>query len=165
MLTIFETEDFTVKAPDKPHHSRANGGHIIMAPKHSAAHLYELEPGVAKDMTILSMLVSEAATKVLRGQGIDIVRVNYQDNGNWAYKKAKPTPYVHLHLYFRSRNEKHPDNDPRFQPFPDALTLPPYESGYFDKFEPLTEEDCRLIKDECLRMHRSKYDYFDLKLI
>src|SRR5579871_3277356 len=121
MPIIFETDKFVVTAHDKPHHSRENGGHIVVTPKKVVEHRYQLDADTAKDLMFLSMLVGEGATSVLKQQGLDVVRINYQDNGNWAYKTPGHEPAVHWHLYFRTSHERHPDNDLRFQAFPDAL--------------------------------------------
>jgi len=55
------------------------------------------------------------------------------------------------------------DNDPRFQPFPEAMASPPIETGYYDHFVPLTEEDCRGIKTEYDRLLQTD-KYKELKL-
>jgi hypothetical protein len=85
----------------------------------------------------------------MKRKGLDVVRINYQDNGNWAYKPTinKP-PYLHVHLYVRTKGESHLHGDERFQAFPEALVFPPPESGYYKDFQMLTEEDCRDIKKE-----------------
>ena len=36
----------------------------------------------------LSMLISEAMIEGMKNRGINIERINYQDNGNWAYLKG-----------------------------------------------------------------------------
>ena len=98
----------------------------------------------------LAAAADRAATEVLRSDGIPIVRANYQFDGNWAYKVDDPTPFVHLHLYFRSHHETHPAGDSRFTPFPDALTLPDLEDGYYDTFEALGELDVTRIRTRLL---------------
>ncbi len=102
------------------------------------------------DASLVAMLklakkVAAAMKQVLADSGINIVRINYQVNGNWAYLDPEPRPFVHLHLYGRTAGEKHPDNDPKFQPFPEALCFPNPKTDYYKKFNPLTEEDCKAI--------------------
>ena len=153
MLPIFKTEDLIVEAPLKPHHSRSNGGHIIIFPVIEVEQRYELPLDVAQKLMHLSMIVGEAATNIMRKNGLDVIRGNYQDNGNWAYKPdAEWPPQVHLHIYLRTSDERHPDNDPRFQAFPDAIAIPSKGDDYYDKFEPLTEQDCNEIHDEIIRL-------------
>lgn len=154
---ILETQDFMVEAPEKPHHSRENGGHIVVYPKQRFAHRYEMPLDLSADLMHLTMVVGEAATNVLKQKGLDIVRINYQDNGNWAYKPGfNKEPHLHVHLYMRTTHEKHPDSDPRFQAFPDALVFPPPDTDYYDHFVPLTEEDCKNIKEEMLRLAKTE---------
>lgn len=57
-----------------------------------------------------------------------------------------------MSLYLHTREEKHPDNNPLFLAFPEALYLPDRKTGYYDHFEPLTERECSQIKDEILRL-------------
>lgn len=157
MQPIFETKDFTVSALLKPHHSRNNGGHIAIFPKIEVEHRHELPLDIARDMTYLSMIAGEAATRVMRRNGVDVVRANYQENGNWAYKPgAQFPPRAHLHIFLRSTDERHPDGDPRFQPFPEAIAMPPKETGYYDSFEPLTADDCAAIHDEIVSLLSSE---------
>jgi diadenosine tetraphosphate (Ap4A) HIT family hydrolase len=152
MSIIFETQDFIVNAHDKPHHSRENGGHIIIWPKQHFAQQADMPVELAQNFMVLSMIVGEAFTKVMQSQGLKVARVNYQNNGNWAYKKTPPEPQTHLHLYLRTWGEKHPTNDPLFQPFPDALVFPPTTTDFYDKFVALTEQDCIAIKNEILSL-------------
>lgn len=153
MPLILETEKFIVTAHDKPHHSRENGGHIKISPKGDYADRYEMPLDEAASLMYLTMVTGEAATSILRQKGIDVVRINYQDNGNWAYLPVNPTPlHLHIHLYIRTTHEKHPRNDPRFQAFPEALVFPPKDSGYYDGFTPLSGEDCEQIREEIERL-------------
>jgi diadenosine tetraphosphate (Ap4A) HIT family hydrolase len=150
---ILETERFTVTAHDKPHHSRENGGHVKVSPKAEYAHRQEMPLDEAASLMHLTMVTGEAVTNVMRQKGLDVVRINYQDNGNWSYLAVNPTPlHLHVHLYVRTSHEKHPEHDPRFQAFPEALVFPPRDSGYYDSFKPLTTEDCEDIKAEITRL-------------
>lgn len=147
-LSILVADDFIVKAAENPHHSRENGGHIYVIPKQQFEHRHEMPLDLAAGLMHLTMITGEAATNVLRRKGLDIVRINYQDNGNWAYKESEPKPHLHIHLYMRTPHEKHPANDPRFQAFPDALVFPGRETGYYEGFKPLSDEDCNDIGNE-----------------
>jgi diadenosine tetraphosphate (Ap4A) HIT family hydrolase len=144
-MLIYEDKDFSVTTYDKPHHSRENGGHIVIKPKKQFAHVEEMDDVSLTAMVSLAKNVGTAMKQALANAGINIVRINYQINGNWAYFGSNPNPFVHLHLYGRTANEKHPDNDPRFQAFPEALCFPNPTTDYYDNFSPLTEEDCMTI--------------------
>lgn len=149
MPKILETKNFTVVGHERPHQSRENGGHVVITPKKRYAHRNEMPLHLGTALMHLTMVVGEAVTKVMKRKGLNVIRINYQDNGNWAYKPAfnKP-PHLHVHLYVRTKGESHPNKDKRFQAFPEALVFPPPESGYYKDFQKLTEEDCLDIKNE-----------------
>ena len=140
MTLILETETFIVETPDKPHVSRADGGHIKIKPKTRYVDRQELSPKQAIELTRLTMVVGEAMRTVLNKKGIDIGRINYQDNGNWSVFKPKG-PYLHVHLYGRSKNAS-------IQKYGDALEFPHRETGFYDGNEPLTEDDVAEIRVE-----------------
>jgi len=144
---VLDAGGFMVVAPSQPHHTRANGGHLVVIPPGGRALVSDLTDRDLGRLMCLAAAVDRAATATLRTDGIPIVRANYQVNGNWAYKVDPPTPFVHLHLYFRSLGETHAAGDPRFSPFPDALVLPDPGDGYYDTFEPLTALDVTGIRD------------------
>lgn len=157
MPLILETQDFIVDAHDKPHHSRENGGHIKVKPKKRFAHRHEMPLDLSAGLMHLTMIVGEALTIVMKAKGLDIVRINYQDNGNWAYKpEINKEPHLHVHLYVRTSHEKHSDNNPKFQAFPDALVFPPPNTDYYDHFVALTETDCFDIKEEILSLLKTE---------
>lgn len=153
MPKILETKNFTVVGHERPHQSRENGGHVVITPKKRYAHRYEMPLSLGTALMHLSMIVGEATTNIMRKNGLDVARINYQDNGNWSYKPIynKP-PHLHVHLYVRTKGESHPDKDKRFQAFPDALVFAPPESDYYKNFKPLTEKDCQDIKEEFERL-------------
>lgn len=156
MSLIYEDDNFTVTAPERPLHSRENGGHITIRPKQHFTEHFELPMDLAADFMHLSMLVGEAATIALRQGGLNIMRINYQEMGNWAYKPEWTSqPNVHLHMLIRTDHERHPDNDPRFQAFPEALTLPPM-GAYYEQFKPLTDDDCSAIRAEIERLSKTE---------
>ena len=53
----------------------------------------------------LTMLIGEAMIIGLNNRGIDIGRINYQDNGNWGVFKPED-PFLHVHLYGRAKSAK-----------------------------------------------------------
>ncbi len=82
MVLIFETENFIIKSFDKPHVDRDEGGHIIIYPKERFINRQELSSKQAIELMRLTIVVGEAMTKVMNEHGVDIGRINYQDNGN-----------------------------------------------------------------------------------
>ncbi len=163
MPIILESEEFVVTGNDQPHHSRENGGHVVVAPKARFAHRHEMPLDLAAKLMHLSMITGEAMTNVMRSKNINIVRINYQDNANWPYKQTDPKPQVHIHLYARTWHERHPENDPSFQAFPEGLFFPDKATGYYDSFVPLNPDDCADIKTEINRLHDTeKYQHLNL---
>jgi hypothetical protein len=161
---ILETQDFKVTGHDKPHHSRENGGHIVVWPKLTFGNLSDMPLELAAGFMNLNQIVGEAFMNVGRNNGLHVARINYACFGNWNYKEPVQDPVVHMSLYLRTWGEKHPDNDPLFLAFPEALYTPDRKTGYYDHFVPLTEQECQQVKDEVLRLLMTeKYQSITLK--
>lgn len=79
------------------------------------------------------MLTAEAMMLGLAKRDIQIARINYQENGNWAFLKDEE-PFFHLHLYGRTINSK-------IQKWGEALYFPDPSSDYYNKTIPLNNED------------------------
>lgn len=150
MSLIFQTGNFLVEAPDQPLVTRTDGGHITITPKRRVADRTILEPGLAIELMFLTMLTGEAMTEGLRQRGIDIGRINYQDNGNWGVFKPGG-PYLHYHLYGRAKNAV-------FQKYGEACWFPFRETGFYDSFEPLNKDDIEEIQNQIrLLLKQEKY--------
>ncbi len=151
---IFETDNFVVEAPPKPFVSREEGGHIrIRIKDESITDRTKLSSKVAIEYMRLSMVVGEAMEVVMNSQGIPVVKINYQDMGNWAYKQGK-RPFLHYHIFGRVLGAKH-------QPYPESVFLPDRSTGFYEGFIPLTTDDITQLKDEMTRiMSREKYTHF-----
>lgn len=105
MALIYETDNFIVEAVSKPHVARTDGGHIKITPKQRVIDRTELSPEKAEELMRLTMIIGEAMAKGMNKRGIDIGRINYQDNGNWSVFKPEG-PYFHYHLYGRAKSAK-----------------------------------------------------------
>jgi diadenosine tetraphosphate (Ap4A) HIT family hydrolase len=140
MSLIFETDNYLVEAPDQPLVTRTDGGHITITPKKRLTDRTQLEPTLAIELMFLTMLTGDAMTKGLRQRGIDIGRINYQDNGNWGVFKPEG-PYLHYHLYGRAKNAV-------FHKYGEACSFPFRDTGVYDNFERLNEEDIKAIQDQ-----------------
>lgn len=150
MVTITETENFVVESAERPHIDRRDGGHIRILPKKRVIDRTELSVDVAKELVVLSMVVGEAMQVALNVRGVDVGRINYQENGNWGVFKPEG-PYLHLHIYGRARSAK-------TQPFGQAIYLPERGTGFYDDFESLDQEDVQEIRSEIKRvMAKRKY--------
>jgi diadenosine tetraphosphate (Ap4A) HIT family hydrolase len=137
---IFETENFFVDAPEKPFIDRLEGGHIRISPKVKVSDRTKLSSGLAKEYIKLSMVVGEAMKLGLANQGIDLGVVNYQEMGNWAVFDPEG-PTMHMHLFGRAIAATK-------QKYGEAVLLPRKESGFYDEFQPLNNEDIADIKKE-----------------
>lgn len=147
---IFQTDNFIVEAVEQPHVSRMDGGHIKITPKIKLVDRIQLTPQLAIECMRLTMIVGEAMTTALNHRGIDIGRINYQDNGNWSVFKPEG-PYFHIHLYGRAKSAK-------IHKWGDACCFPQRETGFYDSFEPLDSDDVEEITKEIkLIMQEDKY--------
>jgi diadenosine tetraphosphate (Ap4A) HIT family hydrolase len=82
------------------------------------------------DFTIIAGKAMKAAMKKI---GVNIKRINYQENGNW-------NPTLHVHLYCRAENAK-------YQKFKDPI-IP----GHKEHYQKLNEDDIKRIKEEIIKL-------------
>ena len=153
MTFIYETENFTVESVDKPHITRTDGGHIRIVPKVRVLDRTKLSPEKAKEMMRLTMIAGEAMAKEMNNRGVDVGRINYQDNGNWSVFTPEG-PYLHIHLYGRAKSAK-------FQKWGNACYFPHRNTGFYANFEPLNEGDIAEIRKQIEEI--SKRDKYNLK--
>ena len=131
VTSIYETDNFKVDTRDKPHITRADGGHLIINPKRKVSTRQELSASEAIELMKLTMIVGEAMTIAMNNRGVDIGRINYQDNGNWSvFKPEGPPP--HIHLYGRAKSAK-------IQKYGEAAKFPLPSTGFYEGYEPLNE--------------------------
>lgn len=141
MAVIFEARHFVIKTLTQPHVSRSDGGHMVIDPKVAVEDRTQLTPEQAIELVKLTMAGGEALKTVLTRKGIDIGRINYQDNGNWRQE-------LHVHLYGRARGAK-------LQPWGHALAFPPTREAFqreMGNLEPLNEEDIAELQAEIIRL-------------
>ena len=137
---IYETDNFIVYACVQPHVSREEGGHIMIYAKADISDRTKMSSKQAIEYMRLSILTGEAFEIAMKNRGVPIVKVNYLDNGNWAFKYNRK-PHLHMHILGRTA-------DAEIQKFPEAVMLPAMESGFYDAFEPLNSDDMREIKKQ-----------------
>lgn len=152
---IFETEHFKLIPANKPHISREEGGHLVIFYKDKSkgySSRLDFTPEEAKEAMYLSMIGSEAMLNVLPKYGINIQRINYQENGNWAYLRGE-NPVFHIHLYGRTPEAVN-------QPWGQALYFPTQGSDFYKSNIPFTEEEVLALKEEALNLSKKdKYNY------
>ncbi len=146
---IYETENFVVAIPKMPHIPRLDGGHIwIRAKNEYFKSRSELVPKLAIEVMRLTMLVGEAMKNGMKNRKIDIERINYQENGNWAYQKGEE-PSFHIHLYGRTKNSV-------TQTWGEALVFPNKATGFYNNFEAFKEEDIKEIKRQLTILEKNE---------
>ena len=141
MALIFESEHFQIITPESPHVSRSDGGHLIVNPKVTVEDRTRLSREKAIELIKLTMVAGAAMKSVLTQSGIDIGRINYQDNGNWRHE-------LHVHLYGRARGAK-------IQIYGHPLMLPPTRDAFkqqMGNLEPLTADDVAALGAEIVRL-------------
>ncbi len=140
MAYIFDTSNFIVESEERPLVSREEGGHVVISPKVRIEDRTLLAPTLATELMHLTIIVGEAMSIGLKNRGIDIGRINYQDNGNWSVFKPEG-PFMHVHLYGRAKNSK-------VQKYGEACSFPFRETGFYDDFLPLNEMDIEEIQKQ-----------------
>jgi len=139
MAEIYKTTSFIVESHERPFVSRTDGGHIrIKVKDKSIIDRTRLSPKQAIKLMRLTIIIGDALKRGMRQQGVPVVKVNYQDMGNWAFKQGEQ-PYLHIHVFGRSETAT-------TQIFPEAVYLPDRSTGFYDNFEPLSKGDIQTIK-------------------
>lgn len=142
MAFIFSSKNFLVQSAEKPLVDRAEGGHITIDPKAAVCTRQELTPMQAIELMRLIAVAGEAMTVVLRRHGVDMGRINYQDNGNWAVFKPEG-PKLHYHLYGRAKSAV-------AQRYGQSLYFPHKDERpeFYQNLQPLTHDDVEAIGRE-----------------
>ena len=142
---IYESENFFVEASERPHVDRNDGGHIKIYPKVRLLDRQQLSPKQAIELMRLTVVVGQAMNKIMNEHGVDIGRINYQDNGNWTV--FKPEGSLHIHLYGRAKSAK-------THKYGQACYFPYIGDNpeYYKNFKPLNKGDVKDIKTEIKRL-------------
>ncbi len=148
---IYQSDNFIVEAHPAPFIDRIEGGHIRIKVKDaSITDRTKLEPKMAIELMRLTMILGEAMPIAMEKIGIPIIKINYQDMGNWAYKEGK-LPFLHIHLFGRTVNAVK-------QPWPESMYLPDRKSGFYEGLQPLGKSDISVIREEIdILFNKDKY--------
>jgi diadenosine tetraphosphate (Ap4A) HIT family hydrolase len=141
MALVFEAKHFDITAPEHPHVSRGDGGHLIINPRVAVEDRTHLTREQAVELIKLTMVAGAAMKAVLTRHGVEIGRINYQDNGNWRHE-------LHVHLYGRARGAV-------LQPYGHSLAFPPTKEAFMREMgnlEPLTPDDIAALRAEIARL-------------
>ena len=139
-MLIFASKHYHVITPEQPHVSRSDGGHVIINPKVAVEDRTQLDRERAVELMKLTMVAGAAMKTVLTQRGIEIGRINYQDNGNWRHE-------LHVHLYGRARGAT-------IQTYGHYLALPPTAQAFKAQsaLQPLSADDVAALKAEMTRL-------------
>lgn len=153
MALIYETPNFILETREKPFVDRKEGGHIRIWSKLKISDRTKLNAEQAAEYMKLSMVAGEALTNVMKRQGIDIGIINYQEMGNWSVFKPEG-PTMHMHIFGRAKTAT-------TQKYGEAVLLPQRETGFYDSFQPLNENDILEMQKEIKQLLKTeKYKDF-----
>ena len=150
---IYETQSLLLEVPERPFVSREEGGHIRIMSKIKVSDRTKLTKEQAIEYTRLSMIAGEALKAGLAKRGIEVGIVNYQEMGNWSVFKPEG-PIMHMHIFGRAKSAT-------IQKYGEAVQLPRRETGFYDGFMPLDEQDILEVESAIKRLAESpKYSAF-----
>lgn len=137
---ILETKTFSVEVPEKPFVDREDGGHLRIMSNIKVKDRTELNAEQTIEYALLSEVVGKALELAMTKRGIDIGNVNWQEMGNWSVFKPEGIT-LHMHIFGRAKNA-------RTQKYGEAVKLPFRDTGFYDDFEKLNQDDVSAIKQE-----------------
>lgn len=138
---VFDFTHFFMVTPDHPHVARGDGGHLVINPRVPVEDRTHLNREQAVELVKITMVAGAAMRTVMTQRGVEIGRINYQDNGNWRRE-------LHVHLYGRALNAVR-------QPWGHFLRLPPTAQAFREEsydLEPLNEGDVAALREEITRL-------------
>ena len=140
-ILVYASKHFEIVVPPHPHVTRTDGGHLIINPKVAVLDRTKLDGEQTIELAKLTTVAGEAMATVLTQRGIEIGRINYQDNGNWRHE-------LHVHLYGRARQGK-------LQPWGHFLVIPTIRDAFMKEMgslEPLNADDIAALRVEIERL-------------
>jgi len=140
-MIIAETKNFILESHPRPEISRTDGGHLVINPKIAVKDRTELSVELAKEMASLSHIAGRSMKSGLAKRGIELGRINYQDNGNWRQD-------LHLHLYGRAI-------DAIYQTYGEPVRAARKPEDKIDQ-EKLNTDDCEAIRSELLKFTKEE---------
>lgn len=148
---LLESHNFYIKVPMKPHIPKEDGGHIYIEPKIRHLDRFDLTKEESLELSFLEIVAGRALMEEMNSQGIQIYRINFQDNGNWPFLRGEE-PKFHVHIYGRAVNEKK-------QEFGQALYFPDQYSEFYNDILGLNEEDINNIKERIVSLADTDYSW------
>lgn len=153
MEPIYQTKHFIVMSLEKPWVDYEDWWHVIIQMKDEFKDKIpdrtKLNPQQAIEFIRLSMVVWEALEEVMNQMGIPVIKINYQEMWNWHAKKPGEKPFLHEHIFWRSKNAKK-------QPRPEAVYLPAKETWFYEGFRPLPDSRMGLMRNKIEKIFEQK---------
>jgi diadenosine tetraphosphate (Ap4A) HIT family hydrolase len=138
---IHQTDHFVLTRSQRPFVDRLEGGHLrIFCKRAGVKERRDFTPEEAIDFIRLSSAAGQALERGMQKRGIDIVKINFEELGNWPFKYGTELVF-HEHILGRAKDAKK-------QIFPEAIQLPDRETGFYDGFEPLNDDDLHAVRAE-----------------
>ncbi len=137
---IFETKTFRVEVPERPFVDREDGGHLRILSKISVKDRTFLDTKQTLEYALLSEVVGKALELAMTKRGIEIGNINWQEMGNWSVFKPEGIT-LHMHIFGRAKTAK-------TQKYGEAVQLPFRETGFYEGFKKLDNEDITAIKQQ-----------------
>lgn len=154
---ICKTNTFEVEAPERPFVSREDGGHLRIMSTIRVKDRTELTNEQTIEYALLSEVVGKALELAMTKCGTEIGNINWQEMGNWSVFKPEGIT-LHMHIFGRAKNAK-------IQKYGEAVQLPFRETGFYDNFQPLSDDEIEAIKTEIRELSSSeKYQNLALSL-
>ena len=98
---VYKDDSAVIVAPEYPHISKADGGHLIAYPKKHVTSRLSAGPKLMLEVSYMSVVAAGAMKRLL---GVEWF--NFQENGNWSL--VDPCgPHMHVHIYGRSKASPH----------------------------------------------------------
>lgn len=155
---ICKTKTFDVEVPEKPFVDRADGGHVRIMSRIKIKDRTELNLEQTIEYALLSEVVGKALEKAMTERGVEIGNVNWQEMGNWSVFKPEGVT-LHMHIFGRAKNAK-------VQKYGEAVQLPFRDTGFYDSFNKLLEEDIQAIKEKMSEILREeKYHSLEVNIL
>jgi len=133
MALIYETENFKLESIDKPFIDRLEGAHVQISPKSEVTDRAKLSSELKEELDEFTTLVGKAIKLGRRKRGVEIGRIDFQDDGDENQK-------LPVQMYFRAIGA----TKQRYS----KPIVPEYKTEY----QPLDDEDIRVIIKEIKKL-------------
>ncbi len=141
---LCKSRTFKVEVPEKPFVSREDGGHLRIMSNIKVKDRTELTTDQTIEYALLSEVIGKALEVAMTKQGIEIGNINWQEMGNWSVLKPEGIT-LHMHIFGRAKEAK-------VQKYGEAVQLPFRDTGFYEDFEPLNDEEIEAIKVEIKKL-------------